>query len=300
MNEELNELLQRCPCVRPYVESDAVQRLKHICQIGTASFVWNVHHTRFEHSIGVALLSLKVMSVLSKNCPDHEITAWDSENVAIASVLHDVGHGPFSHVYDMHVAKQSDQPAHEARGESMIIELVQTLDSARLAWILFILYPSKYCAPCESKKHLGTIVVSETIDVDRLDYVCRDLEHLNAKILPFTSAEAVKDAYISEHRVNLIANVRDVRLIELAKFWLHSVVFSHPAVLASEFKIGNFMLEHNIPFMATDAYVIQLHYCHSFWSDMWESMELNERHRRIENANMSIFHMMQQRQLLGA
>jgi len=70
-------------------------------QLGVASYVFpTATHKRFEHCIGTAYLALKVAKKLKKAQPYLEITERDVQCVAIAGLCHDLGHGPYSHLFD--------------------------------------------------------------------------------------------------------------------------------------------------------------------------------------------------------
>lgn len=83
------------------IDSPQFQRLHHLKQLGTGDYIFRAaHHTRFEHSLGVACLAEKLTKQLKKSQSSLNITDIDITCVKIAGLCHDLGHGPFSHVYD--------------------------------------------------------------------------------------------------------------------------------------------------------------------------------------------------------
>ena len=73
------------------LDTPTVQRLRHISQLGTVQLVYpSANHTRFEHSLGVYHLADRALAELG-------IEGRQAERIRAAALLHDVGHGPFSH-----------------------------------------------------------------------------------------------------------------------------------------------------------------------------------------------------------
>jgi len=144
------------PEERAVLDSDPVQRLRYVGQIGYAQTVWpGATHTRFVHSIGVLEAATKIAQ--SVDLPPDEVT-----NVRLAALLHDVGHGPFSHVSD-HVTN-ARSPVHEARSCRVIDDLAGLFPPEA--------DPERVKAYVRSDAPLDEI--AGTIDADRLDYIRRD------------------------------------------------------------------------------------------------------------------------------
>ena len=75
-----------------------VEQLKDIKQLGVCYHVFpGASHNRFEHSIGVYHLSKQYMNILNRNW---EFTEREITCISIAGLVHDIGHGPFSHLFD--------------------------------------------------------------------------------------------------------------------------------------------------------------------------------------------------------
>ena len=77
--------------------------MRYLKQLGCVNYVFpTAVHNRFEHCIGTCHLARDLMSQLRTKQPSLEITQRDIYNVSIAGLCHDLGHGPFSHVFDNH------------------------------------------------------------------------------------------------------------------------------------------------------------------------------------------------------
>jgi HD superfamily phosphohydrolase len=82
------------------MDTPQVQRLRCLKQLGTADYAYmNVNHNRFEHSVGVAHLAERMCRRLQTRQPNLNITDKDVLCIKLAGLCHDLGHGPFSHVY---------------------------------------------------------------------------------------------------------------------------------------------------------------------------------------------------------
>ena len=92
-----------CPLAKELIDTRHVQRLRELKQLGASDLTYiNATHTRFEHSLGVMHLAERMLLyIIDKDKHRHlGITPKDVACVKIAGLLHDLGHGPYSHVYD--------------------------------------------------------------------------------------------------------------------------------------------------------------------------------------------------------
>ncbi|KAL7580019.1 hypothetical protein ACA910_005007 [Epithemia clementina (nom. ined.)] len=92
--------------MKALIDTPQFQRLRYLKQLGTSNNVFMCgNHTRFEHSIGVARLAQRVCEGISARQPSLVCSAKDILCVKLAGLLHDIGHGPFSHVFESFVQK---------------------------------------------------------------------------------------------------------------------------------------------------------------------------------------------------
>jgi hypothetical protein len=119
-------------CLR-IIDTPAFQRLHSLKQLGTSDYVFRgATHTRFEHSIGVAHLAEKVASRLRENQSLLNITAVDVLCVKIAGLCHDLGHGPFSHVFDGVFIKACRKDIHWRHEDGSVMMFRYILRSGRI------------------------------------------------------------------------------------------------------------------------------------------------------------------------
>ena len=139
-----------------------VQRLHRIKQLGLSSMVYpGAQHTRFQHSLGAFFLMTEAIHSLRNK--GVAITENEAESVKIAILLHDVGHGPFSHVLENTIAPG----VHHEEISLLLMERMNRELDGRLDLAIRI-YKDEY-----EKRFLHQLVSSQ-LDMDRLDYLRRD------------------------------------------------------------------------------------------------------------------------------
>ncbi len=163
---------------RQLIDSYPVQRLRRLRQLAGSEFVYSgANHTRFEHSIGVMYLAgrLKENQNLSPLISEEEF-----DIVRMASLLHDVGHGPFSHIFE-HLLVKFLNKTHE----DMTRWLIQESE------LKDIINRVGYRADDVAKLAVGELrqpgkafldqIIQSAIDIDKLDFVVRDTYHTGAE-----------------------------------------------------------------------------------------------------------------------
>lgn len=150
------------PLIFDLIQHPYFQRLRRIRQMGCSALVFpGARHSRFEHALGALHLMQKALnSLLQKGV---NITAAEQEGVQVAILLHDIGHGPFSHALENIIVNQL---SHEA----LSLEIMKRLNeefNGQLDLAIQI-FTNSY-----SKRFLHQLV-SGPIDIDRMDYLKRD------------------------------------------------------------------------------------------------------------------------------
>ena len=167
--DEVLGLVNVPPFILELIDTKEFQRLRRIKQLSGASLVFiGANHTRFQHSIGVYanLRQIKLQN-FTHHFSDHE---WNE--IFIAGLLHDLGHGPLSHSLEIISQHKLD---HEEMGQKIILdpksEVHQVLVSNNFdpRQIVDLFSPAK--------NPLKSALLTSTVDVDRMDYLLRDAHH---------------------------------------------------------------------------------------------------------------------------
>ncbi len=144
------------------IETPVFQRLRRINQMGMADFVYpGALHTRFQHALGAMHLMGRTLDNLRDK--GNEISALEYESALLAILLHDIGHGPFSHSLEGVLMKNTSH-------EELSLFLMQKLNlvfSGGLSMALEM-FTNKY------PRAFFHQLISSQLDVDRLDYLNRD------------------------------------------------------------------------------------------------------------------------------
>lgn len=144
------------------IEHPFFQRLRRIKQLGLTHLVYpGALHTRFQHSLGAMYLMGRGISELKMK--GHEITPEESVAAQIAMLLHDIGHGPYSHALEHSIVHKVN---HESISKWFMQRLNRDFDG-KLQMALDV-FEGRY------HKHFLQQMVSSQFDMDRLDYLKRD------------------------------------------------------------------------------------------------------------------------------
>ncbi|MCF8308900.1 MAG: HD domain-containing protein [Bacteroidales bacterium] len=206
------------------VEHPYFQRLRRIQQLGLTHLVYpGALHTRFQHAIGAMHLMQQAVDVL--RLKGHEITEEEKEGALAAILLHDIGHGPFSHALEHTLITDTD---HEEISRWFIRALNEELDQKlTLARNIF---ENNY-----PKKFLHQLVASQ-LDVDRLDYLKRDSFFSGVSEGVISSDRIIKMMDI--HNDELVVEAKGIYSVEkflVARRLMYWQVYMHKTVLAAEY-----------------------------------------------------------------
>ncbi|WP_345954128.1 HD domain-containing protein [Mucilaginibacter sp. PAMB04168] len=212
------------------MEHPYFQRLRYIKQLGMTHLVYpGALHTRFHHALGAMhLMQLAVKTLCDKG---QKITAEEEEAVMIAILLHDIGHGPFSHALEKHIVKGID---HEDISTLLMNKLNERfggfLDMA--IEIFNDTYPKKFLHQ----------LVSSQLDMDRLDYLNRDSFYTGVSEGVISSERIIKmlnvvdDAIVVEEK-----GIYSIEKFLVARRLMYWQVYLHKTVTSGEQMLGKIL-----------------------------------------------------------
>lgn len=256
------------------------QRLRNLHQLGAANYVYiGATHSRFEHCLGVAYLAEKMVESIRFHQPWLQITDTDILCIKIAGLCHDLGHGPFSHVFDgifiktlkrQKLVSESFKWTHEQGSLDMLDHLLVAnhidieehgLCFQDLTFIKELINGGPLPGnkgilqgrPAPNQQFLYDFVnnAQSGLDVDKLDYFMRDAVHTGAKSscdtdLLIRNARVLMDRNDSKLSVCFPEKLAgQVMRAFHTRFELHQSVYQHKTVRAIEYMICDVFLAAN-------------------------------------------------------
>ncbi|KAK1568115.1 hypothetical protein Q3G72_020768 [Acer saccharum] len=242
-----------------FIDTEQFQRLRDLKQLGMTHMVYpGATHSRFEHSLGVYWLAGEAVQKL-KNYQGLElgIDAFDIQTVKIAGLLHDVGHGPFSHLFEREFlprVRSGSKWSHEEMSVKMVDHIVDEhhidVDSEMIKKVKeMILASSEFSIKKASKeKHFLYDIVANGrngIDVDKFDYIVRDCRACglgcNFEFQRLMETMRVLDDEICYRAKDYLT----IHKLFSTRADLYRTVYTHPKVKAIELMVADALLEAN-------------------------------------------------------
>ena len=269
--DPIHELIPVPSEILRIIDTPEFQRLRELKQLGATYYVFpGGSHNRFEHSLGVYHLSRRMIQHLSDRQPLLKVNAMEIYCVSVGGLLHDIGHGPFSHVFDNEFVPSVTNKI-KFRHEDMSIKLIRKLfkdnnieiNKESLDLICAIVSPSTHKDIVNKYKEINRgwlfeIVANEIngIDVDKWDYFLRDSLNLSlnisfkpSRLLEYCRVIPVDNQY---HICFIDKTNYDIQILFNTRYDLFKRVYSHKTSKAVEYMICDIMKLANGYFKITD------------------------------------------------
>ena len=232
------------------INSKEMQRLRRIKQLGgTYQVFQSAEHSRFVHSLGVYQV---VRRMLETECLTNALSDYDKLCVMCAGLLHDIGHGPFSHSFE---------GVFEENHEDMTVRMI--LEESEVHDILVSLYKQlpQDVASIIQHTHPNRILiqmVSSQLDADRMDYLLRDSYMSGTTYGHFDMSRILRTMRIRDGKI--VYKESGVQAIEnyiLARYHMYWQVYYHPTARSYEHLLQSIF--QRVKDLYYDGYVFQTH-----------------------------------------
>lgn len=261
------------------IDSPLFQRLRDIHQVGLAMLTYPAaRHSRFEHSLGVAAAAKKMCEKISKNSKRCPFKKNDKNKVYLAALLHDIGHGFYSHLsesiygefkaFDKLITKFKRMLKRKPKAHEALAFIIINTETFRNFFFENINYPDKnecqgYLFSDVGKMIIGanieesdevysflTAIINGPFDADKLDYIKRDshtaglslsydMERLFTKIVVHTVQNESRQ---TEYRLVIKFNgVTAIEELTFCRIMLFSYIYYHQKVLISEAMVKDYV-----------------------------------------------------------
>lgn len=230
------------------------QRLRRIKQLGTASLVFHgAEHTRFTHSLGVYEITRRICDNFQRNFPTQfpGDGLWDDNERLVAlcaALLHDIGHGPYSHTFE-HIFHTDHEKITAQILTSPTTEVNQVLRGvspefpAQVASVIQKTYPNPQVVQ----------MISSQIDADRMDYLLRDAYHTGTKYGTFDLTRILR--VMRPYRDGIAFEVSGMHAVEdyiVSRFQMYQQIYFHPTSRSMEVILNHLLQRAKEDYQSAD------------------------------------------------
>lgn len=243
MNEKVfrdpvhNYITVNHPVIYDLINSKEFQRLRRVKQVSTTVFTFHgAEHSRFSHCLGVYEIARRVTEIFDAKFPE----IWDTNEdllTMVAALLHDVGHGAYSHTFEK---------LFDTDHEAITQEIITSPDTEVNAILRQVSpdFPEKVASVINHTYHNKQVVqlISSQIDCDRMDYLLRDSYYSGANYGQFDLTRILR--VIRPTKDGIVFEYNGMHAVEdyiVSRFQMYMQVYFHPASRAMEVLLQNLL-----------------------------------------------------------
>ncbi|HEY2865824.1 MAG TPA: HD domain-containing protein [Pyrinomonadaceae bacterium] len=212
------------------IDTPEFQRLRRVRQLGLAFFAYqSAEHSRFTHSLGAFHLATRILDRLGTK---YQISNGDRMAVRVAALLHDIGHGPFSHVVESILGFHHERFTIDAvlSDDTAVGRLLKEHSSSLACDVAAIIRG-------DFRNIALSQIVSSQLDADRMDYLLRDSQMTGAKYGIYDLEWIIKSIEIDEEAGHLYVSTGGIYAVEdylQARYYMFRQVYFHRTLRAAE------------------------------------------------------------------
>lgn len=211
------------------IDSPIFQRLRRIRQLSGAHLTYpSAQHSRFEHSLGVMHIAGQAANALKEK---GLLSSDQIQNIRLAALLHDIGHGPFSHLFE-EVLQQKRKISHEEMGKNIILksEIGDTLSTSG--------FDKKFITKLafgDTKYRFVNEIVSGSLSADMMDYLQRDGYFTGAEHAKIDHQRIIQSLDVYKSRLALDRSaLYSFESMVLSRYQMFKAVYFHKTVRSAE------------------------------------------------------------------
>ena len=229
ITDPIHDFIRLTNTERKIIDTPVFQRLRRIKQLSGAHLTYpGAQHTRFEHSLGV----MHIASMAGTSLESKGITTKDDvSNLRLAALLHDIGHGPFSHLFE-EVLQRKNKKTHEQIGKQIILntEIGDIISENGFDKKLI-----QNLAMGEGKLQFMNEIVSGALSADMMDYLLRDGYFTGAEHAKIDHNRITNSFEVYKNKLALQSSALvNFETMMISRFQMFKAVYFHKTVRAGE------------------------------------------------------------------
>ncbi|HGC5727710.1 TPA: HD domain-containing protein [Legionella pneumophila] len=235
--------------VNSIISTPSFQRLRYIKQLGMSYLVYpGANHTRFSHCLGAAYIAKRVIEKLRAD-QDNDISEETKLYAISAGLLHDIGHGPFSHIFELDY--DGFKFSHEEMGSLLVKRISKEVDEDFQEMILeTATFLDKNNMKDNAKDKLSNeakfvkTLISSQLDTDRMDYLLRDSHFCGVDYGEYDIKWLINGIKYCSKKNIIAINRKAIGVIEhylIARRLMTNCVYKHKKVIAATHLLSTFL-----------------------------------------------------------